>query len=246
MSNHILGRLVYLAAVSPLVIWLAAIAASPADADRTASDRLVSLGPESRQYDNITEGAYWPALDLSDVAAHVATPDPKAKASFVTLVSHVLDAAWIAENLTEEVHFLKGWRAADRKTFLAQYRRAPYLIRIKDQTVAVVGGGRVWTHPWIAVAIQRMDGSVWVDKRDPDGLLGVAARFLAGSLRRPADGKIRTGTQVAEGYVLGYVVEWAEVPDVMWVNAWTDGRTAMFLLQKRGEKMALPPLLQPP
>ena len=117
MSNHILGRLVYLAAVSPLVILLAAIAASPADADRTASDRLVSLGPESRQYEQIAEGAYWPALDLSGVAAYVATPEQEAKASFVTLVNHVLAHAWLPGDLTGEVHFVKGWRAPTARHF---------------------------------------------------------------------------------------------------------------------------------
>jgi hypothetical protein len=99
--------------------------------------------------------------------------------------------------------------------------------------VTVVGGsGRLWPSSWIAVAIQRTDGSVWVDKHDPGGLLGVAERFLAGSLRKPADGKVTMGKQVEEGCVLAYAVEWAKVPDVVSVSAWTDGQTALFALQK--------------
>jgi hypothetical protein len=204
----------------------------------TNGGALVNLGSESKKVVHLAEAVFWPVLDFKNVQKFLVEPDPDEKVKVVKLVSQIIEPNYLPENLPEKVRFLKDWREEGRESFVLQYQKAGYVIRVKNQ-VTNIEAGRVWTSHWITVVIQAKDQSVCLNKSDPNTIFNFTDQFLCDKINSKAQnysGIINMDKpafkQMDAGYFLAYSVG-ASRPDIDGVCIWTDGRTVLINLKER-------------
>lgn len=207
---------------------------------------LISLGSQMKKVVHLVEAAYWPDVNLRDVKTYVTAANPEKKAKFAKLLSCTIHPTYLPEELAEEIRFLRGWRGEGRETFLLQYDKGPYLIRVKNQVthIQVTKTRRDSSH-WITLFIQAKDKRVCVDKGDLNAIFGFVDRFLSDKIDSSAQNYSGIKNmdsprfnQMDTGYMLAYPVR-ASKPDIDGVIIWTDGRKVLINLQE-GRKVLRP------
>ncbi len=211
--------------------------------DDPNNGRIVELGQEAKNIVYLAESIYWPEFDFKNVRSNISEPNSVDKARFTTIVNQIIDSNYLPEKLSENIHFLKGWRGKDSENFVIQYDKGPYLIRVKNQTTEVVAS-RVWTSHWITIMIQLKDKTSLVNKSNLNDIFNFTDKFLSKKVNSKVQNysgvKNIDGTnmvkprfsQVDNGYTLSYHVG-ASRPDIDGVNIWTDGNIVIINLQER-------------
>ena len=194
----------------------------------------------------MAEAVYWPNWDFNDVRSYIARPDPSKVDEFTRLVKQVIEPNYLPDKLPEKIHFLKGWRGEARESFVMQYKKSPYLIRVKNQVMKKAVADRLWTSHWVVMAIQSENKSVCVNKADLTAIFNFTDQFLPKKLSSSAQNYAGITNmdkpafiQMDTGYFLAYPVG-ASRPDIDGVCIWTDGRTVLINLQER-RKILIPP-----
>ncbi|GEM_PF-3689909 len=208
---------------------------------------LAKLGQESQKIVYLTESVYWPDFDFKNVKQYIAEPNSKRKSDFVRMVSQIIEPNYLPQELDKKTIFLKGWRGDANESFILQYEKSPYLIRIKNQTTTVIAS-RKWTSYWITIVIQLKDKTSCVNKTDPNAIFKFTDRFLSKKVNSKAqdyssiknmDGSkmIKPRFQkIDENYILAYPIS-ASHPDIDYVSIWTDGHTVIINLQERRKEI---------
>lgn len=201
---------------------------------------LISLGTQMKKVVYWVEAAYWPDVNLTDVKTYVTAPNPERKAKFAKLLSRTIHPNYLPEKLAEKIRFLKGWRGEGRETFLLQYDKGLYLIRVKNQVthIQVTKARRDSSH-WITLFMQAKDKRVCVDKGDLNAIFGFVDQFLSDKINSSAQNyswiKNMDSPRFKEmdtGYMVAYPVG-ASKPNIDGVIIWTDGHKVLINLKER-------------
>ena len=212
---------------------------------------LISLGNKAKKVVYLVEAVYWPDFDFKNVQEYIVKPDLEKKAKFTKLVTQIIDPNYLPEKLPEKIRFLKGWRGEARESFLLQYEKGRYIIRVKNQVTYVqVTKTRRDSSYWITIVIQAKDKSVCVNKSDLNAIFNFTDQFLCEKINSSAQNysgvKNMDGTnmdkprfaQIDDGYILAYPVG-SSKPDIDGVCIWTDGHTVLINLKER-RKVVMP------
>jgi hypothetical protein len=230
-----------------LVVAIAAIFCTQQSFADPNSGSLIELGQETKKVACLAESVYWPDFDLKGATSYIVEPNSTKKAEFAKFVSQIVDTNYLPQYLAEKLRFLEGWRGEANKTFVLQFEKQSYAIRIKNQTTTVVAS-RKWTSYWLTMVIQLKDKSICVNKSDLNAILNFTDQFLSEKVNSKAqnysgiknvDGTNMTKpifTQLDEGYYIVYPVQ-ASHPDIDGVIIWTDGHTVIINLQERRKEI---------
>lgn len=236
-----------------LVILCVDLAASGLDPNSNVPDSnepnnpLIRFGSQMKKIDYLVEAAYWPNWDFKNVKGYIAKPNPEKKDKFTKLVTRIIRPNYLPEKLPEKIHFLKGWRGKERESFVLQYEKGPYVIRVKNQVthVQVTKTRRDSSHR-IIIAIQAKDKSVCVDKSSQNSIFKFADQFLCEKINSKAQNYSwiinmdkPAFKQMDGGYFLAYPVG-ASRPDIDVVCIWTDGHTVLINLKERRKRFFRP------
>jgi hypothetical protein len=203
------------------------------------SGALISLPAQAKKINHFAEAVYWPEFDLKNVQKYIIKPDAKRESEVTELIKQVIDPNYLPDKLPEKIHFLKGWREEGHETFVLQYEKNRYVIRVKNQVTHIqVTKTRRDSSCWITIVIQAKDKSVCVNKSSQNAIFNFTDQFLGNKIKSSAqnysgitnlDGP--AFMQMGSGYAVSYPVMASE-PNIHGVCIWTDGRTVIIALQE--------------
>jgi hypothetical protein len=198
---------------------------------------VMTLAEETRKVAYLDEAVRWPAP--ASVKRYTAQPPAEEKSAFVKAIRKIIDPNMLPERLDERLLHLNAWRAKGRRTYLLDYSKGPYRIRLKNQQVHVQAGEKDYASHWITVIIQRTDKDKCLQNVNLAEVLRFTDRFLSKPLSSAAqDYSHMTNRtepvfqQQGSGYLVAYPLNAAN-PPMDGVCIYTDGRTVVINLQER-------------
>jgi hypothetical protein len=198
---------------------------------------VMILADEARKIVHLAEAVRWPTP--ASLEQYMTKAKAKEKDSFMKAVGKTIDPNLLPENLCEKLVHLNGWPAANRRTYILDYNKAPYRIRLKNQETHVQAEERRFTSYWITLIIQMTDKSRCVENVNLTELLRFTDRFLSRQLSSTAQDYTNVTDlhepvfeALGSGHLAAYPLNASE-PPMDGVAIYTDGRTVVINLQER-------------
>ena len=198
---------------------------------------VMILAEEAREIVYLAEAVHWPTP--ASLERYAAQPQAEEKGNFAKAMRKIIDPNMLPENLGEKLLYLNGWRASNRRTYILDYNKGPYRLRLKNQEEHIQAGERRYTSYWITLIIQKADKSRCIENINLAEVLRFTDRFLSRQLSSAAQDYSHVTNmrepvfqQCGSGYLASYPVNASE-PPMDGVCIYTDGRTVIVNLQER-------------